>query len=138
MGWTLRLVVALSVAFMTTNAIAQGGEPESSDQTGASSVSPEQKSKRADQQLMEIEIRNVSMWCGVYGNGHGVRITASNSENRNRSCESRCYYRDNHANNGTLYASGTVPARANNVVFGSYSDSSRTFTVTNPGSFTCR
>lgn len=133
-------VIVASIFGLAFAASSWGQEPAatSDGDVAASSVSPEQKLESPDQQLMEVEIKNVSMRCFVTDSGHRVKITASNTENRNRSCRSTCYYRTSQGYNGTLSASGTVPARANNVTFGSHYNSSITFTVTNPGSFSCQ
>jgi len=79
---------------------------------------------------------HVTMWCNTTNGGHTIQITASNNSANNISCSSTCYYKLGGLN-GNLYCSGTVPARANHVVFCSRYSSNTTFVVTNVGSNNC-
>jgi hypothetical protein len=79
----------------------------------------------------------VTMSCSTSEQGHKVSIFASNSANANAQCDARCYYRTDQGNDGNLHGSGTVPAHAKKVEFASSTDTTRTFTVTKPVSYTC-
>lgn len=133
------LLAAATIAFcVATNASAE--DKSKGNEVGTAAVNPttEQKIEKPEQQLEEVETKAISMWCFATDNGHRIKITASNSENRNVSCDSRCYYKDGSGYNGVLSCSGTVPAKANQVTFCDRYSSNTTYTVTNSGSNSCR
>jgi hypothetical protein len=124
---------------LRANTVAAGNAEENAGEVALGIVNETAPPEELADGVLQSDSRStgVSMTCGA--SGTSVRIRASNSSSTNRACESRCFYKTKQGASGTLHCSGTVPMKANDVLFCARSSSTESpYVVTSPGYFSCK
>jgi hypothetical protein len=125
-------------AEVIVTASATSNAPEENPARGKRIELPTQKKLSPAVQLRENNTAaEVQMWCQVTDGGHRLQVTYTNS-GAQKKCTSRCYYKDDKGNSGVLKCEGGLQSKVTKPsLFCDSLDSERSYTVTDPGSFSC-
>lgn len=90
------------------------------------------------EQVNKDAVPEVKMWCEVTDSGHRVRVTYTNS-GAEKKCTSNCRHKNDQGNSGVLKCEVALQSKVTSPsLFCDVTDGVRSFTVTDPGSFSCK